>query len=149
MCNPSTVSTNLTLPVRRLDQTLKAWHESRISSASGEFDLGVSGLNFVLSSTTHTLFSSPQETQDLGALFQSCTTPTSTHRATATFRKMLLEMLARVCVPRSLRKIEEMVTGLQSNIIALCMFPSSLHNGLHHFSVQNPCMASHWPFSNI
>lgn len=63
---PPTVSTNLTFPVRRLDQTLEAWRESQISSGMGEFDLRIYALNFALHSPTRALLCSPQETQVLG-----------------------------------------------------------------------------------
>lgn len=64
---PPTVSTNLTFPVRRLDQTLEARRESQISSGMGEFDLRIYALNSALHSPTQALLCSPRETQVLGA----------------------------------------------------------------------------------
>lgn len=63
---PPTVPTDLTFPVRRLDQTLEAWQKSQVSSGTGEFDLRIYVLNFALHSTTHVLLRSPWETQVLG-----------------------------------------------------------------------------------
>lgn len=63
---PPTVSTDLTFPVRRLDQTLEAWQKSQVSSGTGEFDLRIYALNFALHSATHVLLHSPWETQVLG-----------------------------------------------------------------------------------
>lgn len=76
---PPTVSTNLTFPVRRLDQTLEAWHESQVSSGMGEFDLRIYALNFALHSTTQVLLFSPWETQVLEGLCVKAAPPSPPH----------------------------------------------------------------------
>lgn len=116
-----------TFPVRRLDQMLKAWHESQISSGSGEFDLRVDGLNFALNSTPYS--AALQRHRSLGALFQSCTTPTPL-RATVAFRKELLEMLARLCVPRSLGQMKRKWSQACNLIYPLHISFQATH-GLH------------------
>lgn len=129
---PPTVSTNLTFPVRRLDQTLEAWRESQISSGTGEFDLRIYVLNFALHSPTQALLCSPQETQVLGER-GSVSKLHHPHRHTQShchLQKSALRNVSRGCAPRNLRKQRGMVTGVQAHV-TLCTLPSRPHGGLH------------------
>lgn len=112
-----------TFPVRRLDQMLKAWHESQISSGSGEFDLRVDGLNFALNSTIHTSLGSPPETQVLGGSVSKLHHPHSTQSHCCLQKRALRNVSQAVCPQKPRENEEEVVTGLQSNIPSAHFLP--------------------------